>query len=418
MIVANQVGPEEPPLLLGGLSRSRQFGLLFFLVIVPALLVLVGVVAAASQDQSKIRTVTLIEASQSRSVPTSAGSVAEFFQRLQLTIHPNDIVHPGLDSQFNDDDPVIALKRSRPVRIVSHQSGSRVVRTALDDPMAIVLEAGYQLAPGDQAQWLPTTLSRPQDVIILPTIQIVDGHSYRLDFGFGRPMTIVADSNVVGEILAEVNLKLDSSYRIYPDYDQTIEPGNQITIAVAPNRIEHKFISGQVQSQRRYNPDLKKFDERQVQAGRAPIEVLVYRVLVSGDRSQRQLVDRQLVDPGQPEIIEYGLKSGSGISPSYVIPKNQRQDLMTRAGIAQSDWFYVDKIVSKESSWRPGVKNAKSSAYGLCQALPGHKMAETGGGPDWRTNPVTQLRWCNYYAKIRYGGWATSWSAWQSKRWW
>jgi len=40
-------------------------------------------------------------------------------------------------------------------------------------------------------------------------------------------------------------------------------------------------------------------------------------------------------------------------------------------------------------------------AYGLPQANPGTKMASAGA--DWRTNPVTQLKWMHGYALARYG---------------
>lgn len=40
-------------------------------------------------------------------------------------------------------------------------------------------------------------------------------------------------------------------------------------------------------------------------------------------------------------------------------------------------------------------------AYGIPQATPGTKMASAG--PDWRTNPETQLRWMIGYCRSRYG---------------
>lgn len=40
-------------------------------------------------------------------------------------------------------------------------------------------------------------------------------------------------------------------------------------------------------------------------------------------------------------------------------------------------------------------------AYGLPQANPGTKMASAGA--DWRTNPVTQLKWMYNYSVQRYG---------------
>ncbi len=40
-------------------------------------------------------------------------------------------------------------------------------------------------------------------------------------------------------------------------------------------------------------------------------------------------------------------------------------------------------------------------AYGIPQANPGYKMQSAG--PDWRTNPETQLRWMINYCRVRYG---------------
>jgi hypothetical protein len=55
-----------------------------------------------------------------------------------------------------------------------------------------------------------------------------------------------------------------------------------------------------------------------------------------------------------------------------------------------------DELMHRESSWRTRkdpqfADNPNSSAYGIPQALPGEKMSSHGS--DWRTNPITQIRW-------------------------
>lgn len=50
-----------------------------------------------------------------------------------------------------------------------------------------------------------------------------------------------------------------------------------------------------------------------------------------------------------------------------------------------------------ESRWRYTAENRSSGAYGIPQALPGSKMSSAGA--DWRTNPVTQIRWGLGYIK-------------------
>ena len=64
----------------------------------------------------------------------------------------------------------------------------------------------------------------------------------------------------------------------------------------------------------------------------------------------------------------------------------------------------LSEIIERETAhtWDHHVYNYQGSgAYGLPQALPGGKMRSAGA--DWRTNPVTQIRWMRSYARSRYG---------------
>ncbi len=61
----------------------------------------------------------------------------------------------------------------------------------------------------------------------------------------------------------------------------------------------------------------------------------------------------------------------------------------------------LDSLWTRESRWNYQASNRSSGAYGIPQALPGSKMASVGS--DWRTNPVTQMRWGLDYIASRYG---------------
>lgn len=99
------------------------------------------------------------------------------------------------------------------------------------------------------------------------------------------------------------------------------------------------------------------------------------------------------------------------------ISTGSHQDWMAAAGISPSDYAAVEYIISHESGWRYWVVNSEGSgATGLCQALPGYKMASAGS--DYLTNPVTQLRWCHSYAQERYGGWWGAYNHWTANSWW
>lgn len=101
----------------------------------------------------------------------------------------------------------------------------------------------------------------------------------------------------------------------------------------------------------------------------------------------------------------------SAAAPSYS-GGGSKEEWMTAAGIAESDWGYVDYIASRESGWDPNATNPSSGACGVIQALPCSKVP--GSGYD----PVDNLRWANGYAVGRYGSWAAAYAFWTSNHWW
>lgn len=100
-------------------------------------------------------------------------------------------------------------------------------------------------------------------------------------------------------------------------------------------------------------------------------------------------------------------------------PTGDKALWLAQSGIPESQWAYVDFLISKESGWNPCSYNPGRSncnltaaqvndtkpgpgnvACGLAQSLPCGKWGE-----DW-TNPVSQLKSANTYVNGRYGGWA------------
>ncbi len=106
------------------------------------------------------------------------------------------------------------------------------------------------------------------------------------------------------------------------------------------------------------------------------------------------------------------------LAPKKVTFTASSTELMTLAGIPQDQWVYVDFIVNHEAGWNGTLTYNRqgSGAYGICQALPGRKMASAGA--DWQTNTLTQLKWCNGYAIARYGSWQGAYQFWIKHRYW
>ena len=74
----------------------------------------------------------------------------------------------------------------------------------------------------------------------------------------------------------------------------------------------------------------------------------------------------------------------------------------------------LNRLWTKESHWNYKAHNYRSGAHGIAQALPAIKMEVVSD--DWRTNPVTQIRWGLRYIDLRYEDPCSAWAKWRSHR--
>jgi len=77
-------------------------------------------------------------------------------------------------------------------------------------------------------------------------------------------------------------------------------------------------------------------------------------------------------------------------------------------GFDQSQYSCLNSLWTKESHWNYKAHNYRSGAHGIAQALPAEKMNVVA--TDWRTNPVTQIRWGIRYITMRYDTPCKAWS--------
>ena len=85
------------------------------------------------------------------------------------------------------------------------------------------------------------------------------------------------------------------------------------------------------------------------------------------------------------------------------------------SALGATQYACLDAIATRESDWNPYAVSPSTGAYGIPQALPGDKMATVGA--DWRTNPLTQVRWMIGYVRDAYGSACGAWSFWQVNSW-
>lgn len=131
--------------------------------------------------------------------------------------------------------------------------------------------------------------------------------------------------------------------------------------------------------------------------------------------SSSTLVSRDAVRPPLADAAQEAAAQVSDIADDLRAEERERQEIQdaiddprsaARQMLGEFGWDAgqfgcLDHLWSGESGWNPSATNPTSGAYGIPQALPGGKMASAG--EDWRTNPLTQIRWGLGYIRDVYG---------------
>jgi hypothetical protein len=126
---------------------------------------------------------------------------------------------------------------------------------------------------------------------------------------------------------------------------------------------------------------------------------------------------RAKADPLKKDTLSLG--AGNTMSRTEDLsdedPRVIARALLSSYGWSDSQFGCLDSLWERESHWNPFAENSSSGAYGIPQSLPGSKMASVA--PDWRTNPVTQIKWGLGYIEDRYGSPCGAWGHSQSHGW-
>jgi pyruvate/2-oxoglutarate dehydrogenase complex dihydrolipoamide acyltransferase (E2) component len=96
-------------------------------------------------------------------------------------------------------------------------------------------------------------------------------------------------------------------------------------------------------------------------------------------------------------------------------PRGAARAMLAEFGFADSQFSCLNSLWTRESNWLYSATNPSSGAYGIPQSLPASQMASAGA--DYRTNPVTQIRWGLGYIQQRYGTPCGAWAHSQSTGW-
>jgi hypothetical protein len=93
--------------------------------------------------------------------------------------------------------------------------------------------------------------------------------------------------------------------------------------------------------------------------------------------------------------------SGPATPAASGTPQSIAKSMLASFGWSSSQFSCLEPLWAHESGWNPAATNPSTGAYGIPQAEPGSKMASAG--PDWKSDPATQIKWGLGYIKDTYG---------------
>lgn len=115
-----------------------------------------------------------------------------------------------------------------------------------------------------------------------------------------------------------------------------------------------------------------------------------------------------------------GVEGIARLTPAAGIPDPGTAQAIAYVMVVQKGWSGSEfdclvNLWNRESHWNVNSHNTSSGAHGIPQALPGSKMASAG--PDWETNPKTQITWGLGYIQNRYGTPCGAWAHSEEHNW-
>jgi uncharacterized protein YabE (DUF348 family) len=388
-----------------------KFAVVAAFAVVSLLGIFSHVSAQANDPAHDGRLITIHDRGEERVILTHAENIRDALSDAHISVVSEDQVEPSLDTSLVATNYTVNIYRARPIVVVDGMIREKIM-TAAQTPASIAHAAGLDLRDEDKATMAPST-----DIVndgASTVLNIDRATAFTLSL-YGSPKAAYTQAKTVGEMLDSKHITLGSKDSLSVDRNTPLAAG--MTVSIWRDGVQTITTD-----------EVIPFPVRQVQDMDHPVGY--HEVQTPGTPGKRTVTYQIDMQHGQ-EISRKEIQSVVLEQPKEQVevvgaglPAGSHQDWMAAAGIAESDMGYVSYIVEHEGGWVPckvqggaiDCSYSGSMGYGLVQATPGGKMVSAGS--DWRTNPITQLKWATSYAVGRYGSWAAAYNHWLSHHNW
>jgi uncharacterized protein YabE (DUF348 family) len=391
-------------------------------------LIIASQVNAQAQVQSQSGTlVTVHDRGVDTIVLTTGSTIGEVLNEAGIELANEDVVEPSVDQEIVASEYDVNIYRARPVIVVDGMTRQKVM-TPYQTAEQIASSAGITLYPEDE-----TEIVRSDDILtggagLELHISRATEFSFQL---YGKKATARTQGDTIGEMLDEKGIVLGENDKVSASLDTPISSEKTVTVWREGRQTVtvEEDITFSTEKIRDANQPVGYSEIRTI--GLNGTRNVTYEIEIRDGKEVKRteiasLVTKQPID--QVEVIGTYLELIAGYAA-------ERVSIMSAAGITPRDHGFAAYIIDNENAlwcpirWQgtigcaanyyekfPGAETSDQVGYGLCQSTPAIKM-ETAGS-DWRTNVVTQMKWCTSYALGRYGSWEAAYNFKVANGWW
>jgi len=358
--------------------------------------------AASNQGQHLI---TIYDRSQQTTILTNAENIEGALKDANINLDPNDIVEPGLKETLVASSYDVNIYRARPVTIIDGNI-HRKIMTAYQTPVQIAAVAGIKLYDEDKTEMLLSDNIAVSGAGL--EMKITRAKSVSVNM-YGKLINLRTQAKNIEGFLSEKSVELGQADKLSLPLSTEIVEG--LTFSIWREGVQTIAQEESIQFDTEIIKDANRYvGYREVKSsGTLGTKNVTYEVsILNGKETSRSVIASVVMKNPVAEVVVVGTKY-NGPQPSL---SDEQIGWLKSASIAESDWGYVDYIITKESNWHPNSVNSSSGACGLAQALPCNKVP---GNP---LDPVDSLIWANGYATKRYSSWENAYNFWTSHKWW
>ena len=395
---------------LSGVKKPFKitFGVLsIFLVASTIFSIVISAKSHAEAEGEGAKVLSVYDDGQRISFRTDANTVRAALKERGVALNSGDNIEPSLDEELTGNDYNVNIYRARPILVEDGASRERVM-TASQTPQKMAGDAGFKLFDEDIIYNNPS--ENPAVDGVATHLKIKRAKLISVDM-FGKKTDFRTQAETIKDFLEEKKISLQKNDEVSVPLETKIKAGDNFRIWRNGKQIITVDEEIEFEVEEIKDAD-KEISYRQVkELGEKGTKVVSYEIeMQSGEEISRTKINEAETKKPKKQVEIVGTKN-------VIMPYaggGSKTEWLRASGIPESEWGYVDFIITKESTWNPNARNGQY--YGLYQTNTDN-LARYGCSGTLLSDPVCQLQAADKY-KSRYGSWADAYNSWRAQGWW